>query len=169
MEVTARAYGQAGYVGGDFPAIEMAELLGLYESSAMQEEVFDAVREDEIRMIREQFGAEVISYIYYPDQFIFSKAPLKTLDDFDGLKIRTHSTALGDLAAGLGAEGQFVAFSEVYTALERGVLDAGVTGSTPAYGQKWLFLPVPCWRLLRWQFQNRHSCPWKVWKEYYHY
>ena len=40
-----------GYVGGDFPAIEMAELLGLYESSAMQEEVFNAVREDEIRMI----------------------------------------------------------------------------------------------------------------------
>ena len=108
---------------GDFPAIEMAELLGLYESSAMQEEVFNAVREDEIRMIREQFGAEVISYIYYPDQFIFSKTPLRTLEDFDGLKIRTHSTALGDLAAGLGASGQFVAFSEVYTALERGVLD----------------------------------------------
>ena len=126
-----------GYVGGDFPAIEMAELLGLYESSAMQEEVFNAVREDEIRMIREQFGAEVISYIYYPDQFIFSKTPLRTLEDFDGLKIRTHSTALGDLAAGLGASGQFVAFSEVYTALERGVLDAGVTGSTPAYSQKW--------------------------------
>ncbi|MCH7737868.1 MAG: TRAP transporter substrate-binding protein DctP [Chloroflexi bacterium] len=126
-----------GYVGGDFPAIEMAELLGLYESSAMQEEVFRAVREDEIRMVRDQFGAEVISYIYYPDQFIFSKTPLRTLKDFKGLKIRTHSTALGDLAAGLGAEGQFIAFSEVYTALERGILDAGVTGSTPAYGQKW--------------------------------
>ena len=42
----------------------------------LPEEVFNAVREDEIRMIREQFGAEVISYIYYPDQFIFSKTPL---------------------------------------------------------------------------------------------
>ena len=126
-----------GYVGGDFPAIEMSELLGLFDSSAMQEEVFRAIREDEIRMIRDQFGAEVISYIYYPDQFIFSKTPIRTLEDFKGLKVRTHSTALGDLVAGLGGEGQFVAFSEVYTALERGILDAGVTGSTPAYGQKW--------------------------------
>jgi len=126
-----------GYVSGDFPAVEMAELLGLFESSAMQEEVFRAIREDEIRMVAEQWGAKVISYVYYPDQFLWSKRPLRTLDDFKGLKTRTHSTALGDLVAGLGGEGQFIAFSEVYTALERGILDAGVTGSTPGYSQKW--------------------------------
>jgi len=120
-----------GYVSGDFPAVEMAELLGLFESSAMQEEVFRAIREDEIRMVAEQWDAKVISYVYYPDQFLWSKRPLRTLDDFKGLKTRTHSTALGDLVAGLGGEGQFIAFSEVYTALERGILDAGVTGSTP--------------------------------------
>ena len=30
-----------------------------------------------------------------------------------------------------------VAFAEVYPALERGILDAGVTGSTPGVGQAW--------------------------------
>ena len=41
------------------------------------------------------------------------------------------------MLAGLGADGQFVAFSEVYTALERGIIDAGVTGGLPGYGQRW--------------------------------
>ena len=30
-----------------------------------------------------------------------------------------------------------MAFSEVYTALERGILDAGTTGAVPGYGQRW--------------------------------
>ena len=50
---------------------------------------------------------------------------------------RSHSAALSDWITGMGADAQFVAFSEVYTALERGILDCGVTGSDPAYGQRW--------------------------------
>ena len=37
----------------------------------------------------------------------------------------------------MGSEAQFVAFAEVYTALERGILDGGVTGANAAYGQRW--------------------------------
>ena len=36
----------------------------------------------------------------------------------------------------MGSEAQFVAFAEVYTALERGILDVGVTGANAAYGQR---------------------------------
>ena len=38
---------------------------------------------------------------------------------------------------GMGSEAQWVAFTEVYTALERGILDGGVTGANAAYGQRW--------------------------------
>ena len=44
---------------------------------------------------------------------------------------------LGDLLSGLGADGQFLAFSEVYTALERGVMDAAITVLDAGYGMKW--------------------------------
>tara|TARA_B100001167_G_C16762541_1_gene302267 strand:- start:1178 stop:1702 length:525 start_codon:yes stop_codon:yes gene_type:complete len=37
----------------------------------------------------------------------------------------------------MGADAQFVAFAEVYAALERGILDAGVTGASPGYSQRW--------------------------------
>ena len=42
-----------------------------------------------------------------------------------------------DYINGLGGEGQFVAFAEVYTAVERGILDAGVTGAHAGHGQRW--------------------------------
>ena len=71
------------------------------------------------------------------DQFIFSGEPLRNLADFRDLKTSSHSVALSDWLNGMGAEAQFVAFAEVYTALERGILDAGVTGATPSYGQRW--------------------------------
>jgi TRAP-type C4-dicarboxylate transport system substrate-binding protein len=37
----------------------------------------------------------------------------------------------------MGADPQFVAFAEVYTALERGILGAGVTGGDAGFGQRW--------------------------------
>ena len=44
---------------------------------------------------------------------------------------------LGDLISALGADDQTMAFAEVYTALERGILDAGVTAASAGYGQRW--------------------------------
>lgn len=90
-----------------------------------------------IRILRDATGGEPIFRNYYPNQYIFSREPLPDLPAFEDKKIRQHSTILGDLLSGLGAEGQFVAFADVYTALERGVLDGGVTGGTPGYGQRW--------------------------------
>ena len=60
-----------------------------------------------------------------------------TEDDFDGLKTRSHGAALSDWIEGMGASAQFVAFAEVYTALERGILEAGVTGADAGFGQRW--------------------------------
>ena len=125
------------FVGGTWPFIEIAELYGLFPDTETQNKIFAAVRDDEIRIIRDLFGGEVIFYDYYPDQFFYSKRPLDSLSAFEGLKTRAHSVPLADLINGLGAEAQFVTFADVYPSLERGILDAGVTGSGPGYGQRW--------------------------------
>ena len=64
--------------------------------------------------------------------FFFSKEPLENLEHFPGLKVRSFGGALSDLIYGMGSEAQFVAFAVVYTALERGILDVGVTGANAA-------------------------------------
>ena len=53
------------------------------------------------------------------------------------MKTRVHSPVLGDLISALGADPQTMAFAEVYTALERGILEAGVTAASAGYGQRW--------------------------------
>ena len=127
----------SGYVGGDLPVIDVGNLWGLSPSNDAHLALTDAIEDDMIRILRDVTGGEPIFRAYYPNQYIFSREPLPDLASFEAKKIRQHSTILGDLLAGLGAEGQFVAFADVYTALERGVLDGGVTGGTPGYGQRW--------------------------------
>ncbi len=127
----------SGYVGGDLPIIDVGNLWGLSPSNDAHLELTDAIEDDMIRILRDSTGGEPIFRAYYPNQYVFSGEPLPDLASYKGKNIRQHSTILGDLLAGLGAAGQFVAFADVYTALERGVLDAGITGGTPGYGQRW--------------------------------
>ena len=127
----------SGYVGGDLPLLDIGNLWGLSPSEEAHLELSDAIHDDLVQVLKETTGGQPIMRQYYPNQFIFSRDELDTLDQFDGKLIRQHSTILGDLLAGLGAEGQFVAFADVYTALERGVLDGGVTGGEPGHSQRW--------------------------------
>ena len=127
----------SGYVAGEFPLIEMGELWGVYPDAETQGKVIRAVREDEVRMMREEFNSQVILYEFFENQFIFSKTPVNTVEDLEGLKVRSHSASLSDLLDGLNMDAQFVAFSEVYVALERGILDAGVTAGSAVFGQRW--------------------------------
>ena len=129
-----------GYVAGELPAIEVQSLWGIYPDwETMYYSLTDMHQQLEEMVARETGGGIVVNHNWYSgnDQFFFSKKPLRTLEDFDGLKTRSHAAALSDWIKGMGADPQFIAFSEVYTALERGIIDAGVTGSTPGYGQRW--------------------------------
>ena len=129
-----------GYVAGEMPAIEVQSLWGIYPDwETMYMSLTDMHPQLEEMVARETGGGIIVNHNWYSgnDQFFFSKKPLRSLADFDGLKTRSHAAALSDWINGMGADAQFLAFSEVYTALERGILDAGVTGSTPGYGQRW--------------------------------
>ena len=127
----------SGYIGGDLPIIDVANLWGLYPDSETNFAVIDATREDVHRIIEEQSHGIVIMENYYESNYYFSSRPLNTLADFEGLKTRSHSTVLSDLLSGMGADPQFMAFADVYTGLERGVLDAAVSCGTCGSGVRW--------------------------------
>ena len=55
--------------------------------------------------------------------FIFSRAPLKTLEDFKGIRIRSHA-GYDSFFDALGAVPIHMQISEIYPALERGLVDA---------------------------------------------
>jgi len=91
----------------------------------------------ETKILEERATAVLLAMAVYPDQAIFSKRPVRKVEDFKGLKTRVHSVALASLVAGLAGEPLTVAFAEAYTALERGTLDAGITGTKPGFGLRW--------------------------------
>ena len=127
----------SGYIGGDLPIIDVANLWGLFPDSDTNFAVIDATRADLHQIIEEQSNGVVIMENYYESNYYFSSRPLNTLDDFQGLKTRSHSTVLSDLLDGMGADAQFMAFADVYTGLERGVLDAAVSCGTCGSGVRW--------------------------------
>ena len=129
------------YVSGELPALEVPWLWGLYPDTKTNYEVSVAVLPELNRLIQEQTGGAVpiAQFWAVPDEsiFFFTKTPMRTLEDFEGQKFRSFGGAISDMIAGMGADGQFVAFSEVYVAMERGILDGGLTSTTGAVGGRW--------------------------------
>ena len=134
---SATIYG--GYVGGEMPPIEIQNLWGIYDSREQEFEATQAVIKDIEDLVLAETGGVIMNHNWYSgnDQFFFCREKIETLDDFEGKKTRSHSAALSDWINGMGASAQFLAFAEVYTAIERGILDCGVTGADAGFGQRW--------------------------------
>ena len=129
------------YVAGELPALEVPWLWGLYPDFKSNYDVSTAVLPELNELIQKQTGGAVpiAQFWAVPDEsiFFFTKTPMRTLEDFEGQKFRSFGGAISDMIEGMGADGQFVAFSEVYVAMERGILDGGLTSTTGAVGGRW--------------------------------
>ena len=152
---SATIYG--GYVGGELPPVEVQNLWGLYDSLEQEFAANELIIEDIEAIVLAETGGVVMNHHLFSgnDQYFFCRDKVETLEDFKGKKTRSHSAALSDWIEGMGASAQFIAFSEVYTALERGILDCGVTGADASHGQRWYevtdYMIGP---LISWPFVN---------------
>ena len=126
-----------GFVAGDFPIFNITNIWGLADSPDQYLEMVAIVKDDLYRIVTRESGGQVVFRNFYPSQYFYSKRPLNTIEDYEGRKTRVHSPVLGDLISSLGADDQTMAFAEVYTALERGILEAGGTAASADYGQRW--------------------------------
>ena len=130
----------SGYVSGHMPEAELAIMYGVYPDHEVEFKVTQAIGPELDRLFEENTeGGKVLTHMWVSggDQFFFCKEGISELADFGGRKVRSHGSALSDWINGFGADAQFVAFVEVYTALERGILDCGVTVAFAAHAQRW--------------------------------
>ena len=128
------------YVSGAMPEAELTILFGVYPDHESYLEVQQAIGPLVDTLFEENSeGGKVLSHMWISgaDQFFFCKEGITELADFEGRKVRSHGSALSDWIEGFGASAQFVAFAEVYTALERGILDCGVTVAFASVAQRW--------------------------------
>ena len=126
-----------GYVAGELPMVEILELPGIFPDPQTAKRAILAWKPTEAKLLDQKANAVMLAMAVYPDQAFFSKKAVRKPADFKGLKTRVHSVALASLVAGLGGEPLTIAFAEVYTALERGTLDAAISGTKPGFGLRW--------------------------------
>ncbi len=128
-----------GYVGAEYPQMSLQYLWGLWPDHQTHFAIQTSIAPELDRVVAGEMNSQVLmrNWIAADDQYIFSDLHLNSPADFRGLRTRSHSTELSDWLGGIGASAQFVAFAEAYTAMERGILDAAVTGGNPALDQRW--------------------------------
>ena len=123
-------------VSGDVPMLDGVDLAGMNADIKQARKVADAMVPVANKEL-ERLGIKLVATYPFSGQMLFCRKPVMSLADLKGLKVRTNGPSSADLMKGLGAQPVSLAFGEVYTALERGTVDCGITGAGSGNGVKW--------------------------------
>ena len=87
----------------------------------------------------ESKGVKNVAWVYTTRQSIFTSAkkPLKAPDDFKGIKIRGLNKLADAALEAVGAAPSALPGDEVYSGLQTGIIDAGLTDVSAAYSRKY--------------------------------
>lgn len=122
------------YINYDYGTDPTTALLAGHSSGLTPEEFMLWMYEGGGADLYEEYRREVFDVVAFPcailgtEIFLHSNKPVRTLEDFQGLRLRT-SGAWAEIASRLGASTVVMAGSDIYSALERGVIDAAEWGS----------------------------------------
>ena len=125
---------------GSVPALQLFDMPFLFPSIETVHKVVDGKIGDEIRamFVERALGIKLMTFWDNAfKQFSSNVRPLIKPDDFKGVKFRIMSSdVLEAQMAGLGGVGLKLPFSEVYNALEQGVVDGQENTASNIYTKK---------------------------------
>lgn len=87
-------------------------------------------------IVAKQGGRTIGSYYYEPMNFYFAK-PVRKIGDFSGRRVRVFSPEQSTLMRELGATPVSMTSAEVYSSLQRGLIEGLITSSGGITGLKW--------------------------------
>lgn len=105
--------------------LRIGNALDFEELSAITTQLLNDV--PEFSQEYEKLGLKAIWFVPSPAYAIISNEPITELADFSGKKIRTLGNVLPKLLDAVGAVPVSVAFGEIYTSMQTGVLDGAMT------------------------------------------
>jgi TRAP-type C4-dicarboxylate transport system substrate-binding protein len=128
---------QLGYVSGDDAFFQGVDLVGVAPDIQTARKTMEAYREAFDKRLQERFEGKLLALWPYGDQIFWFKGKIGGLADFKGKKIRVFSRPMADFVQYFGGIGVSMAFPEVYTSLQRGVVDGAVTGALAGNTASW--------------------------------
>jgi len=75
-------------------------------------------------VVEKKWNVKIIGNLMYAQTCFYGQKAIKTAEDFKGVKVRVMSPFGRDIYAALGAQPTYIPFEELYTALQRRVVDA---------------------------------------------
>ncbi|MBJ7536109.1 TRAP transporter substrate-binding protein [Marinomonas transparens] len=125
------------YAVADAPALEGLDVPLVANTAEEVHKMVNAARPMVGKIYETAFNSKVLAIVPYPPQVVFCKAPVSSLDDLSGLKIRASGRMTAKFLDALGAQSVNIGFGEVPGALQRGVIDCAVTGAGSGYSAGW--------------------------------
>ena len=125
-----------GYTAGRFPLTSVFDLpLLLGGSSTVNTAIAHGVFE---KYIEQEYKDAKMLFFFVSEPFTFhtSKKKINSMADIKGLKFRTSGAVQSAMVKGLGGSPVTLPITEVYTSLEKGVIDGVVTAFTAMLGYK---------------------------------
>ena len=108
--------------------MEMYDTFFLYEDLEQYNHVLQTdVAQDMWSEVDEVAGVQVVGGPWlYGERHMFGNTPIRTIDDFEGIRARTTPVDIYvDSLEALGADPTTTAYDEIYMALQQGIFDVG--------------------------------------------
>ena len=131
------------YASGFHPQFGATLMPGLVKSHAHARRMNDSAFMKDIKAIIEQGGVKVLADAWLAGAFASKDQCIRKPDDAKGLKVRSAGATFSQMWAGAGASVVSIPSSEVYNALQQGVISATDT-STGSFVSFRLYEQVKC-------------------------
>jgi TRAP-type transport system periplasmic protein len=124
------------WLSAEAPYVNFGHLPGLLTDVAQYQKMLDPLlREEMAKVWKSKYKAVQLATGVFEEQCIITRAaPLRTVADFSGKKVRVHNTEAAALMSKLGAAPTPVPFGEIVPALQRGIVDMVMTSVGTAHG-----------------------------------
>ncbi len=128
----------ACYTDGTFPETSIFDQQFLTPTHESAVEAYKLLKDDLDAELQERFNAKLLYGGPSDAQMIFSNAPIESTEDLGGKVFRTSAQPQTDLLNQIpGSSGTVMPSADVYSALERGVIDGNVTSTSNTVANSW--------------------------------
>ena len=124
-------------MAGDDPTFEGCDLAGLALDIGTARKVCNAWKPAMDRAMQAKFNAKLLALGTNPPQVFWCRDDVAGIHDLKGRKIRVFNKTMADFIQAIGGTTISMAFGEVVPALQRGVVDCAVTGTTSGNSAGW--------------------------------
>jgi TRAP-type C4-dicarboxylate transport system substrate-binding protein len=121
------------YYGGVVPKWALPSVPGLIlnEDTNMPKVINEFFYDEVNKDAQKNWNCRVAAISWWARSMFFSNTGISTLEDFRGIKFRSHSIGLSQLIEHFGGSVVNMPFGELYSALERKVVDAATSAIPP--------------------------------------